>query len=341
MTSGSESGRRSTGRRLADLLLWVGATVGVLSLLAAAAVALLGLVPLVFTSGSMAPDIPTGSLGIARTVPADDLGVGDVVSVESTSGSRVTHRIVAIDANSRAEDGTSVLTLKGDANESADQDPYVVVEADRLLFAVPWAGYALSALASPLGLFLGGVLAAAVVFYVVSGVRRNRPAPPGGGARRAGTARCTVAGVIALGVPGLLGLAPAQTTTAAFNDLGGTVTTSGFVAHRVAQPTDMTCASSGLNVTARTTVSDSRYTYWARAFNASGAAVTNYKPMTGSGATRSASFGTTDFLLNLDVGATYYLRVYSRVAGTTWESTDYRSHPFSRTLVLMNCGTPD
>ena len=92
-----------------------------LCLLAAVASIGFGIRPLIFRSGSMGPEIDTGALGLARTVPAAELAVGDVVSVVNDRGVRVTHRI----QTSRYTSPTATLTLRGDANPTADPAPYV------------------------------------------------------------------------------------------------------------------------------------------------------------------------------------------------------------------------
>ena len=166
--------------RLADGALTVGAVLGVLTLLGALLGVALGVRPLFFRSGSMAPTIATGSLALAREVPAADLAVGDVVSVETGSGSRVTHRVVATEETS----GQVRLTLRGDANSVADPEPYVVGSAYRVFWHVPWAGYVIGWLLSPVGL-LGIALATAVLVLVsVRGDRgrpsRSGPSPDGG-----------------------------------------------------------------------------------------------------------------------------------------------------------------
>ena len=131
---------RSSSRDLhrgADVALTVAAVLGGLSLVTALVLAVAGMTPLVFTSGSMGPAIPTGSLALARSVPVDELVVGDVVSVRDARGTRVTHRVVAVD--------DAGLTLRGDANPTADAGTYDVAVADRVLLSVPHAGTALAA----------------------------------------------------------------------------------------------------------------------------------------------------------------------------------------------------
>ncbi|NYG57383.1 signal peptidase I [Nocardioides daedukensis] len=318
-------------RRVLDLFLWVGAGLGVLSLLAAAAVAILGIVPLVFTSGSMAPEMPTGSLGIARSVSADELKIGDVVSVDRSDGARVTHRIVAIHP---VQDDKVALTLKGDANESVDKERYTVDSADRVLFAIPWAGHVLSALASPVTVFLGGMLVAGVLVYVVLGRRSGTSR----GRRRASTGTASL--VAATAVASIL----VQPSLAAFSDQA-TVTTSGFVTHRVAQPTGVQCSSNLLQITLTTPASDPRYTYWAQAYNSSNTAISIEKHLIGTGTSRSVTFngGSADFpgvalLLNVQ----YQFRIHSRLRDTTWRSDTYQVQPFSMTKIVtvdaFNCG---
>lgn len=332
-------------RRVADVALWVGAVLGVLSVVAAVLVATLGLVPLIFTSGSMSPGIPAGSLGVARSVPAADLELGDVVSVDTSDGVRVTHRVVAIEGTA---DG-ALLTLQGDANGAPDADLYPVTEADRVLFSVPGVGRVLSALGSPVAIFGAGVLAAVVLLGVVySSSRRSRgrrrattsddASGTGGAGRRRRPGR-VAASVLVAALPAVLALQPALPTAAAFSDLGGTVTTSGFVSHLVLQPTGVSCSGTG-TITVTTPASDQRYTYWAQAFTLAGAAVSNAKQLTGTGANRQATFtAPTDFTTTLTAGTSYQLRIYSRVGSTTWQSADYRVQPFvATTAATLSCG---
>ncbi|MFD5215175.1 signal peptidase I [Microbacterium sp. NPDC058345] len=79
--------------------------------------------PLVVISGSMEPGIMTGDLLIAMRAPADDLEVGDVVSLPSElTDDLVTHRIEAIES----ADDSFVITMKGDNNDFSDALDYTV-----------------------------------------------------------------------------------------------------------------------------------------------------------------------------------------------------------------------
>lgn len=154
--------------KLREALLWIGATLGVICLAWTAAMFAFGLTPLVFTSGSMSPVIGAGDLAFARTVDAREIDVDDVVSVINDRGIRVTHRVTHVD---QQDDGTAILQMKGDANQSPDEEEYRVEEAERVMFSVPRAGYVVEAVGSPLGMFLGGLLVAGVLFIAF----RNRP----------------------------------------------------------------------------------------------------------------------------------------------------------------------
>ena len=146
-------------------LLTGGAVLGALCLLLTMAAAVFGLRPLVFLSGSMSPTIETGALAISHEVSASGLRPGDVVSVPTHGGERVTHRIVAV-----AMDGEEAeLTLRGDANATSDADTYRVSHADRVLFDVPLVGYAIGWMAGPVGLFLLGLYAAFLLSVVFKG----------------------------------------------------------------------------------------------------------------------------------------------------------------------------
>ncbi|MFI5428341.1 S24/S26 family peptidase [Aeromicrobium sp. UC242_57] len=81
-------------RLVREVFLTVAAVLGVVCIVATLAGLVLDVRPLVFRSGSMAPAIDTGALAVARTVDAKDLVPGDIVSVTTRSGERVTHRLV-------------------------------------------------------------------------------------------------------------------------------------------------------------------------------------------------------------------------------------------------------
>lgn len=146
-------------RRTQDLALTLGAVLGVLCAVAAVLALVLDLRVLAFRSGSMAPAIGTGDLAVSKMVPASEVNAGDVVTVRTSGGSLVTHRVVQIDHHG----AKSTLVLRGDANAVPDAAPYEISRASVVLFSVPKLGYVGGALVSPLGMFVLGLYAAVLI----------------------------------------------------------------------------------------------------------------------------------------------------------------------------------
>lgn len=118
---------------------------GIICALGTVAILLMGmclffqLTPSYVLTGSMAPEIPVGSMIFTNNVSAADVKVGDVVMVPRPgSTSLVTHRVVSIEP----EAGQYKLTLKGDANYDVDPDTYLVDSVGLYRFNIPWLGYA-------------------------------------------------------------------------------------------------------------------------------------------------------------------------------------------------------
>jgi len=90
----------------------------------------------------------------------------------------VTHRIVSLEARN----GQAFLTTKGDANDSVDALAAPATRAvGRVDFSLPWLGYLMMWLASPLAKV--GILAIAIIGFALPSVKRAaEPAstgPPG------------------------------------------------------------------------------------------------------------------------------------------------------------------
>lgn len=149
----SADGRRPpAGERAKDIGLWVVGMIGLAAVIWFVASQLLGLSVIVFRTGSMAPTLPQGAAAVSTPVSAEELRIGDVITVQrSGEALPVTHRIISIDPVAGEPDQRSVV-LQGDDNATPDQQPYVVSETDRVLFGVPGAGAALVALQTPVAL---------------------------------------------------------------------------------------------------------------------------------------------------------------------------------------------
>jgi signal peptidase len=150
------------GRVLADTLLTLLALLG----LGIAGLTTYAVVhdyrTVIVRSGSMAPTMPTGSLLFTRTTSTDVVDVGDVVSVVA-NGRRVTHRVVE---KVRRGD-TTLLTLKGDANEDPDAEPYAGSAVDRVVWRLTGLGRVPGYLATgPGGFALGATTATFVLLCI-------------------------------------------------------------------------------------------------------------------------------------------------------------------------------
>ncbi|MBW0252649.1 signal peptidase I [Cellulomonas sp. PS-H5] len=143
-------------------VLNVAAVLGTISIVVSVLCLLFGIRPAVVISGSMEPGIPVGSLTVSRTVPAEQVQVGDVVTVPRVNADGlVTHRVVA---TTPADDGRStVLELQGDANRDPDLLPYVVTEVGHVLTTVPGVGTLVQLLQQNVVAVVAGLLVVTVL----------------------------------------------------------------------------------------------------------------------------------------------------------------------------------
>ena len=117
---------------------------------------------IMFKTGSMSPTIPAGSLAVVRQIPASEVRVGDVVTIDRTPLPPVTHRVVAI-----IDGGGPVrlLTLRGDANLANDAAPYAVTHVRLVEWSVPKLGYAVHAVSNVYAMSAITVGTAAIVTW--------------------------------------------------------------------------------------------------------------------------------------------------------------------------------
>ncbi len=122
--------------RIGDFLLTILAVAGSLCLLLVILSFTLNISIMMFKTGSMSPTITAGSIALVKEIPASELEVGDVATVQRDHEELpVTHRVTAI--KSIADDGTVAFTMKGDGNETPDVDPYSASTVQRVFFSVP------------------------------------------------------------------------------------------------------------------------------------------------------------------------------------------------------------
>ncbi|WP_087485840.1 signal peptidase I [Brachybacterium massiliense] len=125
---------------------------------------------ILFRTGSMTPTIPQGSLAVVQEIPAAEVEVGDVVTVDREDALPITHRVTSV---TELPDGQRQITMKGDANDAADTAPYTVAEVRQVLFSIPGLAKPVAALNSPY--LLGGVTLAVSALVVWALWPRGRP----------------------------------------------------------------------------------------------------------------------------------------------------------------------
>jgi signal peptidase len=114
----------------------------------------------VVQSGSMAPAIKMGSLVIVK--PANDYKIGDVITFGPYSKTKAptTHRIYDI----KVVNGQPVYITKGDANNAPDTRE--ITKRDilgKVLFSIPYLGFAVAFAKKPLGFALIIIVPAVII----------------------------------------------------------------------------------------------------------------------------------------------------------------------------------
>lgn len=134
-------------------------------------------------SGSMAPAIKMGSVVIVKPVPSTGSGqadykIGDVITFGPYSKTKAptSHRIYDI----KVVDGQPVYITKGDANNAPDARE--IKKSDilgKVLFSVPYVGYAVDFAKKPLGFTLIIIVPAAIIIIdeirnIVHEINKNK-----------------------------------------------------------------------------------------------------------------------------------------------------------------------
>ncbi|TVU59301.1 signal peptidase I [Paenarthrobacter nitroguajacolicus] len=156
--------RRPLSGRLREALLNMAAAGGAVCILAVVCALLFNITLVMFKTGSMAPAIPAGSLAVVREIPAAEVTIGDVVTVDRPGKLPITHRVQTIGP---ADGAARTITMKGDANTESDPAPYVVQRVRLVLWSAPGLAYPLTAAANPVVLGATTVAVSALVTWVL------------------------------------------------------------------------------------------------------------------------------------------------------------------------------
>lgn len=147
-------------RKVYDIITGIILVVCMVCLVGVGGLYLLGKTPRVIVSGSMEPEIHTGSLAFIDTkVPYEDIKEKDIIAFKNESGSMVVHRALSV------SDGG--IETKGDANDVSDG---VTTTSDnyygKYMFSIPNIGYVLFAIKSKRGII---ITVTAIVAYILLG----------------------------------------------------------------------------------------------------------------------------------------------------------------------------
>lgn len=117
---------------------------------------------MIVQSGSMTPAIKLGSLVLVK--PVSEYKVGNIISFQNPENplQPITHRIAEI----KMKDNEQSFITKGDANNAPDQREISKREIlGKVLFSVPFIGYAVDFAKKPLGFMLLIIVPAVIIIY--------------------------------------------------------------------------------------------------------------------------------------------------------------------------------
>ena len=156
--------RRSASAWLGGAVLNILAVLGVVCIVLVILSVVFNVSIIMFKTGSMSPTIPAGSASLVREIPATDMKVGDIVTVDRDDKVLpVTHRVTDI-KNVDESTGAVTFEMKGDANAEKDPDPYTAETVRTVMFSVPGVAPILQQWRNPL--LLGGITIAASLLVV-------------------------------------------------------------------------------------------------------------------------------------------------------------------------------
>ncbi len=149
----------------------------------------------------MDPAIPQGSLALVRQIPASEIRIGDVVTVDRERMLPVTHRVTSVSDSPGVPHGSRSITMRGDANSSDDSAVYTVERVRIVMASVPGLASVIVALSHPLVIGTLALGAAGIVtwaFWPRGGDRNDVVKRRARGAARTGAAIATLPVLVAL-----------------------------------------------------------------------------------------------------------------------------------------------
>lgn len=204
---------KSLRTRLSDLVLTVLAVAGALCIILVIVGLTMNVSIMMFRTGSMEPTISTGSIALVREIPATEMSEGDIVTVDRGENILpVTHRVTEITAINE-DSGAVTFSMRGDANDVDDPEPYTAETVRRVFFSAPGVAPVIQWFQNPV--VLGGLTIGATILVVWAfWPRDSEPRRRKGGTHRAQAIAFPV--VVALAAP--LVASDQTTTTDVYGD---------------------------------------------------------------------------------------------------------------------------
>lgn len=113
-------------------------------------------------TGSMRPYLQPGDMIVDKTIRTEEVKAGDVVTYK-VGGSIVTHRVMEV----IEEGGKLLFRTRGDANNTDDGNPISEEHLiGKVIFRIPYGGYAARFVRSPIGLLFIIVIPVSIMLVV-------------------------------------------------------------------------------------------------------------------------------------------------------------------------------
>lgn len=126
-----------------------------------------GATPYTILTGSMQPTYPPGTLVVVKKVPTNELAVGTAVTYQLETGKAavVTHRIVAVNRNTRGE---TLFITQGDANDAPDIKAVQPEQIrGKVWYSVPYLGRVNSMISGSQHIILLGAAVGMLLLYSI------------------------------------------------------------------------------------------------------------------------------------------------------------------------------
>ncbi|MBE6541314.1 MAG: signal peptidase I [Ruminococcaceae bacterium] len=150
-------------QKFINFIAWLLVAVFVVFTLLLVGARFAGLSAYTVLSGSMEPEIMTGSLIYVRPVDTSSIVTGDIITFMLDENTVATHRVIDV----LADDGTLRFVTQGDTNPTPDANPVHYKNViGTPVFEIPLLGYAASFISNPPGVYVTAIILAAIIIVI-------------------------------------------------------------------------------------------------------------------------------------------------------------------------------